>query len=123
MYNSTYIAFGTLFALFVGVWVMVDASKRKLDGISSFLLGFGTFLFLCIVLPLWLLFRPPIPNDHGLMLQEKPRPAKKRHSPSDELSSDRCPACGERVAPEDAVCPSCGIHFFGPDTEAEQPAV
>ena len=120
-YNSATIGFWSLIALFVGVWVMVDASKRNVGGFGSFLWGLAVFLLLCICLPLWLCVRPPVPNTDAPRWQAKPRTARKRRLPSEEeLASGRCPACGGALAPEDDICPSCGIHFIAPDTESER---
>ena len=106
MDTSQWQELGTLVALLIGVWVMIDATKRGMGGLGAFLWGLGTFLVACVGLPMWLLFRSPLPTEASPR-----RVAKPRHSTYQETDTGRCPACGGRVNPEDTDCASCGIHF------------
>ncbi len=87
--------FGVLIALFVGVWVMIDATRRGKDGFSAFLWGFATFLVLCIFLPLWLIFRPAIPEAGG-------------GSETGFYGPFICPTCGQQTDRNKAYCDHCG---------------
>ena len=89
--------FGVLIALFVGVWVMIDATRRGKDGFGAFIWGFGVFMILCLFLPLWLIFRPPLLGQEELW----------RDQP---LSTDSfyCPSCGQQTSMDRAYCEHCG---------------
>jgi hypothetical protein len=109
--------FGALFSLFVGTWVMMDANKRGLSGLSAFLWGLGAFLLLCAGLPLWLLCRPSVPGSAPAQSYKPFRPPALLRSGYHETEAGRCPACGGAVSPEDRECASCGIHFLqAPET-------
>lgn len=110
--------FGALFALLVGVWVMIDATKRGIGGLGAFLWGLGTFLLLCIGLPMWLLMRPAVPGE---TYPGRVGPPKRLRSQMKAVDPNVCPACGGRLTPEDFVCPSCGINFGRPVADEGPP--
>lgn len=87
--DNSAVNFGVLAALFVGVWVMIDATRRGKGGLSAFVWGFATFLLLCVFLPLWLIFRPAVPDPGG----------------ADPLI---CPNCGQQTDKNKAYCDYCG---------------
>ena len=94
-----------LIPLLVGVWVFLDAKSRGKDFSGAMLWGFGTFLLLIIVLPLWLLLRPPL---SGASSPYKYSGAKAQNlSQKPKLFCHQCQKSIEGV--EGALfCPYCG---------------
>jgi hypothetical protein len=101
--------FWALFDILVGVWVMIDASKRGLSGLAAFLWGFATVLVFCVGLPAWLLWRPNVPGSAPFKAAKLLKPLSSSYQ---ETEPGRCPACGGHVNPDDTNCSSCGIHFL-----------
>jgi hypothetical protein len=77
---------GILIAAGVATWVYSDA-RARLAG-HPLLWGIGTFLLLIVVLPAWLLTRPPRPDEMA--------------GPS------RCATCGSENPSGTGTCQVCG---------------
>ena len=86
-----------LIALFVGVWVMIDATRRGKGGFSAFVWGFATFFLLCLFLPVWLFTRPPLLE-----------PGASRLDDSFRSGAFFCPNCREQTDRRKAYCEHCG---------------
>jgi hypothetical protein len=91
------IGLGTFIALLAGVWVMIDATRRGKDGFSAFLWGLGSFLILCVFLPLWLMLRPPT-LESGEGWRDRSR----------STDAFYCPNCRQQTDREAAYCEHCG---------------
>ena len=78
---------GLLLAAALGVWVYLDAKARNAS--RPELWGIGTFLIAIVVLPAWLITRPPA--------QPPPREGPRR-----------CTRCTGPVQPSAVVCMHCG---------------
>ena len=95
-----------LIPLLVGVWVFLDARSRGKDVSGALLWGMGTFLILIIVLPLWLLLRPPIAKSSVSNKYSRMR-VQNLDSEEQKLFCTHCQKSIEGV--EDALfCPYCG---------------
>jgi hypothetical protein len=92
--------------LLVGVWVFLDAKSRGKDLSGAMLWGIGTFLLLIIVLPLWLLLRPPI---GGASSPNKYSKAKAQNFRSEEPKLF-CTQCQKSIEGLEGAlfCPYCG---------------
>jgi len=91
------VGFGVLIGLFVGVWVMIDVTRRGISGLGAFIWGFGVIMILCLFLPLWLINRPPILGP-GVVWRDKPLPTDPYY----------CPSCGPQTGMDRAYCEHCG---------------
>jgi hypothetical protein len=83
---------GIVIAAGVATWVYSDARARQ--AAHAWLWGVGTFLLLIVVLPAWLLLRPPRPQGGG----EGPQ---------------RCPWCGVENPASARACQNCGRESGG----------
>lgn len=77
---------GVVIAAGVAAWVYSDALARKAR--HPILWGLGTFLLLIVVLPAWLIMRPP---------------TEARRS-----EAGRCPWCEASLPPSAKYCSECG---------------
>lgn len=95
-----------LIPLLVGVWVFLDAKSRGKDLSGAMLWGFGTFLLLIIVLPLWLLLRPP-QGEASSSYNYSREKAQNFHSQGPKLF---CTQCQKAIEGLDGAlfCPYCG---------------
>ena len=95
-----------LIPLLVGVWVFLDAKSRGKDLSGAMLWGFGTFLLLIIVLPLWLLLRP---RAGGASSADKYSRAKAQNFYSQEPKLF-CTQCQKSIEGLEGAlfCPYCG---------------
>ena len=96
-----------LIPLLVGVWVFLDAKSRGKDLSGALLWGFGTFLLLIVVLPLWLLLRPPLSSSSSSLKYSGMNTQNRyRYSEKQKLY---CPKCQKSIGLEGALfCPYCG---------------
>ena len=92
-----------LIPLLVGVWVFLDARSRGKDISGAILWGVGTFLILIIVLPLWLLLRPPLASASSRYSRQS---AQQLNPKEQQLL---CTHCQKAIEIKDALfCPYCG---------------
>jgi len=95
-----------LIPLIVGVWVFLDAKSRGKDLSGALLWGGGTFLLLIIVLPLWLLLRPPISGSSSPNKYSRAR-AQNFQSEEPKLFCTQCQKSIEGLEGA-SFCPYCG---------------
>ncbi|HEY3333498.1 MAG TPA: hypothetical protein VGK19_25930 [Capsulimonadaceae bacterium] len=78
-------------AILFAVWVMIDASKRGVDGFATMVWGLFTFFGCGLVLPIWLAIRPRVPQLRIPI---------------------RCQSCGQWTESHFATCQSCNQILF-----------
>ncbi len=90
-----------LFLLVVSAWVYSDAKERGSN--SPAMWAIGTFLFLIIVLPIWLIKRKP--KVQRMVQVQAPPPIP---SPA---QAKLCPHCGKYYEGTPIFCPNCGTRI------------
>lgn len=83
-----------LIPLFAALWVLHDAKNRNMSTGSAIIWSIGTFAFLIICLPLYLINRP----------QKQPIIISNQNNTNRAL----CPHCGKYYEGNAAFCPLCG---------------
>jgi hypothetical protein len=82
---------GPAVALVFAIFVATDANKRGMNGL---LWGIGVFLICIIFLPLYLVVRKPVAEEH----------------PASTVAPGgaHCSGCGYQLSPGASFCPNCG---------------
>jgi ribosomal protein L37E len=96
----------------VAFCVVMDAVNRGKSLLISLLWGAGTFFLLCVFLPMWILTRPPMPDEEQAAV------------------SMTCPQCGTRYPANALYCSTCtstshvesGQEALSDEPEFEQPS-
>lgn len=93
--------FAIIIAYLVAVWVFEDSKKRYPQRkIISWAWAIGTFLFMIVFLPLYLILRPKKDEE------EKSKELPQEYDQSE--SSIFCTKCGNKLNGSDVFCSNCG---------------